>query len=183
MKTRWVPVPGYEGLYEVAKSGLLRSLPRKCKTKNGATQVRPGRLLGHVTAAGYKAARLTDSTGATRRKYVHQLVLEAFVGKCPAGLQALHGEGGACDNSLRNLRWGTPAQNQLDRFRDGTDGCGERNPLAKLTAKAVRFIKKNYISYDREFGSSALARKFGVSQGAVWLVLSGKTWREDVATA
>ena len=183
MKTRWLPVKGYEGLYEVSDSGLLRSLPRRCKTKNGAYQVRPGKLLGHATSAGYVVVRLTDVLGATRRAFIHQLVLEAFVGECPSGCQALHGPKGSSVNRLSNLCWGTPSQNQLDRFRDGTDTSGERNPLAKLTKKAVRYIRTHYKRWDRQFGGNALAKKFGVTQGAIWCVVAGRTWRTNEHTA
>ena len=46
-------------------------------------------------------------------------VLEAFVGPCPPGLEACHGNDVADDNRLENLRWDTRTENQLDRVRNG----------------------------------------------------------------
>lgn len=43
-----------------------------------------------------------------------------FVGPKPDGLEVCHGIHGQKDNQLKNLRYGTPSQNQLERYRDGT---------------------------------------------------------------
>ena len=55
--------------------------------------------------------------GKTRR--VHRLVLEAFVGPCPLGMECLHADDDPANNSLSNLRWGTRSENIHDRVRNG----------------------------------------------------------------
>lgn len=50
-------------------------------------------------------------------RYVHRLVLLAFVGPCPDGMEACHGIGGSKDNRVDNLRWDTPSANVSDRIR------------------------------------------------------------------
>lgn len=51
--------------------------------------------------------------------YVHRLVLEAFVGPCPPGMEACHWNGIPGDNRLHNLRWDTPSANNADILRLG----------------------------------------------------------------
>lgn len=50
-------------------------------------------------------------------RYVHHLVLEAFVGPRPPGMEACHFDGNAQNNRLENLRWGTSAENKADAIR------------------------------------------------------------------
>lgn len=55
-----------------------------------------------------------------RGRYVHHLVLEAFVGPRPHGMQCRHINGNSLDNRLKNLAWGTPSEDNYDRVRHGT---------------------------------------------------------------
>jgi len=55
-----------------------------------------------------------------RRHYVHQLVLETFVGPRPEGRQCRHLNGNSLDNRLENLSWGTASEDNYDRVRHGT---------------------------------------------------------------
>lgn len=70
--------------------------------------------------------------GKKRHPYVHQLVLRAFVGPCPPGLETCHNDGNPANNSIKNLRYGTKKENSADSKRHGTSNTGERNASAKL---------------------------------------------------
>lgn len=70
--------------------------------------------------------------------YVHRLVLEAFRGPCPEGLEALHGDGNTSNNHLQNLRWGTRLENREDSRRHGT--LGRSRP--RVSPSEVREIRK-----------------------------------------
>lgn len=54
-----------------------------------------------------------------RTRSVHLLVLEAFVGPCPEGLEGCHANDVKSDNRLTNLRWDTRSANTYDRIRNG----------------------------------------------------------------
>jgi hypothetical protein len=47
------------------------------------------------------------------------LVLEAFVGPCPDGLEACHWDDDPTNNRLSNLRWDTSIANKRDMARNG----------------------------------------------------------------
>ena len=55
-----------------------------------------------------------------KKRYIHQLVLEGFVGKRENGLETRHLDGNPANNQLSNLVWGTRQENQFDRLRHGT---------------------------------------------------------------
>ena len=116
----WRPVPGHPG-YEVSSRGRVRSLDRVMEVGSrwGKTVLLPlkGRMLRQATRpSGHRTLGLTG--GQTRD--VHALVLEAFVGPRPDGMEACHNNGDPADNRLENLRWDTRRENALDRIRHGT---------------------------------------------------------------
>ncbi|NIH98089.1 hypothetical protein FHU31_005095 [Mycolicibacterium fluoranthenivorans] len=68
-----------------------------------------------------KYLRVTLKSGERQRRIkVHHLVLLAFVGPRPPGLHALHCDDDPLNNHLSNLRYGTPSENQHDRFHRNT---------------------------------------------------------------
>lgn len=73
-----------------------------------------------------------SKAGNARSYKVHQLVLEAFDGVCPPGLECRHLDGNRFNNSWPdNLEWGTSSQNNLDRTKHGT------NPSCRVTNDQV----------------------------------------------
>jgi hypothetical protein len=116
---RWLPVPGYEGLYEVSDQGRVRSLDRRVATARG-DRITRGQVLKPSPSRGYQIVPLSKK-GVARRTSVHLIVLAAFVGPRPSGLECCHGNGVRSDNRLENLRWDTRSENQRDAVRHGTN--------------------------------------------------------------
>lgn len=113
---RWLPVVGYEGLYEVSDFGRVKSLARN--KSNGVWQagrvLRPG-----PQRRGYLTVSLCDVAGVKKSRRVHRLVLAAFVGECPPGLLVCHRNDVPADNRLSNLYYGTRSENSADAFSNG----------------------------------------------------------------
>jgi DNA-binding CsgD family transcriptional regulator len=84
-----------------------------------------------INRSGYQV--LSRASGATGNTLVHRVVLEAFIGPCPPGLQCRHLNGNPADNRLDNLCWGTPAQNTEDKRRHGTLMYGAQKPRSHTT--------------------------------------------------
>lgn len=116
---KWLPIAGWEGLYEVSDLGRVKSLERKARNRSGMRRVRE-RVLKQTPGTDGKLHVGLHRNGLVSSRVVHRLVLEAFVGPCPEGLEACHGPGGALDNRLCNLRWDTRSSNQHDAVREGT---------------------------------------------------------------
>ena len=113
------PVVDWQGFYEVSSQGGVWSVERLVKNRHGQRRVRARRLKETPGSDGHLRVSLHREGRATT-KSVHRLVLEAFVGPCPPGMEGCHGPGGVRDNSVSNLRWDTRSANIQDAVRDGT---------------------------------------------------------------
>lgn len=83
-----------------------------------------GRILkpckaGNSHADGYWRVGLKDNR-RERDAYVHELVLEAFVGPRPDGYTCCHNDGDPFNNHVDNLRWGSRSKNEYDKVFHGT---------------------------------------------------------------
>lgn len=120
---RWKPIPGYEDLYEVSTLGRVRSLDRYIATATGQRLTRGVvmRLQGGDDQKLWRYYSVGLSRhGKKSRHSVHRLVLQAFVGPCPDGMEACHNNGDYTDNRLANLRWDTKAENGADKIQHRT---------------------------------------------------------------
>ena len=109
---------------------------------------------------------------------VHALVLEAFVGPRPTGMQCLHRDDDRTNNKLSNLRWGTCAENARDKIRNGNAPHGESHGMHKLTEANVVEIRS---LLRRGTKQRDVAKMFVVSHGNIAFIARGKTWARSVA--
>ncbi|WP_075908859.1 HNH endonuclease signature motif containing protein [Mycobacteroides chelonae] len=120
---RPVPIPQYADLYLISDHGRVWVRGRNvyCGHPGAAPIWRPGHLLKPNptgrTRTHLAVALMVDKK---RRDFkVHRLVMEAFVGPCPEGLEVLHWDDNPANNHLSNLRYGTRSENVKDRVRNG----------------------------------------------------------------
>ncbi|TXC63683.1 hypothetical protein FRZ32_08435 [Sphingosinicella ginsenosidimutans] len=175
---RWLPVPGFEGLYEVSDQGRVRSLDRVIETASRWGGIKTNRLRGRIlkpTPSGSRRQHLIVSLGRGNLVFVHRLVLLAFVGPRPDGMECRHLDGNGSNNNLSNLIWGTRLENMGDRTRLGEHNAprGERNRRAVLTTEQAVEIKRLLRVGQRQ---SDIARRFGVHRNVVCKIASGHTW-------
>ena len=116
----WLPVVGYEGLYEVSNMGRVRSLKRTVERQastGSSTHRYPvaGKLLAlRPDRTGFYRSVGLCKNGVQRQHLVHSLVLTAFCGPRPPGHVGCHGSLGSRNNTLPNLRWDTKSANARD---------------------------------------------------------------------
>lgn len=171
MSEIWKPVVGFEGLYEVSDQGRVRSLDRIVilHRKDGPRPWRyRGRLLKATVAShSYPTVKLPDGNGHC----IHILILEAFIGPCPIGMECLHADGDKTNARLSNLRWGTAFENSQDSITHGVIPRGSKHAHAKLNETVVEQIRTSSESI------AALAAHFNVHRETIRYARNRKTWR------
>lgn len=137
----WLPIPGYEGQYDVCNLGFIRSVDRtvnRVVCGKMITQRVPGKVLKATPNAdsGHMSVTLCRN-GIPKMYYVHILVAESFIGPRPPNMHVCHNDGIPANNWEWNLRYDTPTGNAADRKIHGTDASGENNPSARFTEDEV----------------------------------------------
>lgn len=115
--------------------------------------------------------------GIKHCRKVHAIVLEAFVGPCPTGMEGCHEDGDPANPRLDNLRWDTRKGNMADARRHGTISCGSKRHNAKLTDDDVVEIRRLWASGVQ---GRAIADRFGIARSNVSLICSRKTWKHII---
>jgi hypothetical protein len=169
----WRDLPNFIGFYRVSNWGRLKSLSKWVKIGTNRRFI-PGRMMKlREVERGYFSVKISKH-GKSRVCQIHTLVLEAFVGPCPEGMECRHLDGNPSNNHLKNLRWGTYQENADDRIRHGTWCHGETMGWAKLKDSDIPKIHR---LYDSGMTCEEVAKVFGITGGNVKMILNGKTFR------
>lgn len=167
----WLPVPGFEGVFEVSNQG--------CVCRVISTYGHPARRLRRLERikGGYLRVSL-QHRGETVRILVHRLVAVTFLGGCPDRFEVNHKDGNKENNTVSNLEYVTPRENvrhSLDKL--GVQrAAGERHPMSKLSWRQIDEIRERW-------GSGLVTKKqialeCGVSESTVGRVINGRSWRK-----
>ncbi len=103
---------------------------------------------------------------------VHRIVLLAFIGPCPAGMECCHDDGNRTNNKITNLRWGTKKSNAADRVKHGTNNHAERKHLKK---RDVVEIKK--LLQIGNISKKEIANRYKTKILAVQRIANGTSWK------
>ena len=180
MSEIWKDIEAYEGLYQVSNLGRVRSLDRKMVRSNGRPCTRKGQILRtNKVWSGYLLVRLCN--GGVEQDYtVHRLVAKAFIPNRENKPQVNHIDGNKQNNQVNNLEWCTNGENVKHALRTGLirEQKGDNASHRTLTSDEVRYIRENHIKYDKEYGATALGKRFGVATSCIIAIVKRKTWKE-----
>lgn len=112
---------------------------------------------------------------------VHRISWELANGPIPDGMCVLH----RCDNPAcvrpDHLFLGTRMDNNVDMSNKGRRRygvlTGESNGSSKLSCEQVDFIRASHKPHDKQFGTTPLARQFGVSVSQIQVIVHGRAWK------
>jgi len=160
----WKEIPGHP-FYEVSSLGRIRSWNNN----------------GHGRRSSPKILKLTKGSntymgvwlGRLQSKSVHRLVIEAFIGPCPKGMECCHNDGNKTNNKAYNLRWGTHQDNCADKKSHGTFLAGDNHPMSKLNSYQVLKIKNRLKSKEKQ---GNIAKDCGVTDSAISDIKHGRSW-------
>lgn len=159
---KWLPVVGFEMLYEVSSKGRVR----KCT----------GRILkASPDSRGYpKVWLIKDGKGYCPK--VHRMVAGAFIGRWPKGCETNHKDGVKTNNDDTNLEYITHQQNVQHAFEHRMYLYGTQRRGTVLTEDLVHKARQEWKPRTRGYGVVILARKYGVNIKTLQTALRGKTW-------
>lgn len=167
MTEEWQPVRRYEQLYFVSSRGRLM----RVKQAQGA---RAGLILKPWNSGGYRHFSLTKN-GQRRTISGHRLVVDAFLGPIPEGMQVNHKNGIKHDNRPENLEIVTLAENTRHSFYvlGRNMSKGSEHYRAKLTKTDVLKIRA---LHNEGINKQAIANEFGVCRRQVGRIVDGERW-------
>jgi len=121
-------IPGFGGYYRAGIDGSVWSCRQRGASKGqhrGSVADRVDnkwrRIYGRPHARSGHLEIKIRKPGEPRKYWkAHQLILFAFVGPMPLGMECRHLNGNPADNRLENLVWGTRQENVHDAIRHGT---------------------------------------------------------------
>lgn len=122
---------------------------------------------------GYRTLCLC-ANGKYSTKRLHMLVLEAFHGTRPQGMEGRHLDGNKLNNNLSNLAWGTSFENHQDRVLHGTMCRGEIHYETSLTNSDVVAIRQRVASGEKQVD---VAKDFEVTKSVISRIVLRKTWK------
>lgn len=164
----WQDIQGYKGLYKISEAGHVLSLKAKYKTAD--------RLIkNYISKNGYPIVYLTKG-GKTKTIKLHILLAKTFIPNPNNYPCVLHLDDNKINFALANLAWGTQSQNIKMAFENGrANQSGFRNNAGKIKdLLTLKKVKSDWAS--GIFSQKELALKYGVSQGTVSNVVTGKSY-------
>jgi hypothetical protein len=133
------------------------------------------RLGGSSDRHGYLHVTLRDASIGRKKSYLlHRVILEAFRGPCPPGMEARHLDGDPANERLLNLEWATHLDNASDKVRHGTETFGSRNGKARFIEEQILDIRERWA---KGVTCAELARIHHVDGSTISLIVNGHTWK------
>jgi DNA-binding transcriptional regulator YiaG len=171
-REEWRDIPEFPG-YKVSNLGRVGSYHRKVRGRGngGGWEIakKIQRILKPSSSrkeGGYYLGVNLSVGGIVHRRTIHFLVMIAFVGVCPEGLEICHNNGNFRDNRLSNLRYDTHLANM-------SEAEWEHAKQGSLTEKQIIDIRE-----DRFAGMKIddIAEKYKTSRFNVQSICWGETY-------
>lgn len=144
MQEQWLPVDGFNGIYEVSSFGRLKSCARPKKTKGNGIAYLPERIrIPNVKREGYAFFSLYRES-RYKLMYLHRIVAIAFI-ENPLNLpQVNHIDGDKLNNCASNLEWVSASDNCRHAIANDlyVQAKGESAGNAALTEADVLEIRR-----------------------------------------
>lgn len=174
MKEIWKEIEGFYGYYSISNFGRVKSTGGWCGTAKRKEKIRSTSL----TKDGYVKVRL-NKKDKDKTVRIHQLVAEAFVPNPNKKDTVNHIDGNKQNNHYTNLEWVDRSEQMYHAYRLNLKNSqtGANNKNSKLTDDDVREIRKKYVRQSKEFGTVALARKYGVTNRVIGLIVNFKSYK------
>lgn len=171
---KWIPVPGYVGIYEISEQGNLRSVDRSVHCSSGEIRKYRGKTLTiTMDKKGYATVSL-NYMNERKLFFVHRLLAMAFIPNPNGKPHINHKDGNCRNNSLDNLEWCTHRENMEHAAANLLTSVGSKHGMSILDESDIPEIRSRYEKGEKP---SSIASSFGVSKGAIGHIVKRTSWR------
>lgn len=173
----WVPIKGYDGIYEISNIGNVKSLPKKWVSGHSTVRSHTGKIIKPTNNQhGYLYVSL--SNGEFKKTFkIHRLVAMAFIPQIENKNIVNHKNGIKTDNSVDNLEWVNSSENMIHAVKTGLTNPrkGVKSNLSKLNDEIVKQIREIY--FGKKITQKEIAVMYGINQSNVSHIIKGITWK------
>lgn len=162
----WTIIDCYAKHYDISTFGRVKSI------KDGKEKI----LMPFFDKDGYLQIALSKN-GIVKKFKIHRLVAQAFIANPDGKPQVNHIDGNKFNNHVSNLEWCTNRENNIHAVKTGLRKS-QKGFGRKLTDEQVKWCRSVHIPFDKEYGSTALANRFGISQPGMNAVVRRKTYKD-----
>lgn len=122
---QWLPIKGYEGLYEVSSMGRLKSLRRSDSIGRSLQD----RIVTPKNCTNQYQASTLCKNGIKKQILRHRIVAMAFIPNPENKDEVNHKDGDKTNNKVSNLEWATKSENERHKY----SVLGHGNPMKGKT--------------------------------------------------
>lgn len=173
----WKNITGYEGLYQISDTGLVKSLKRTCNSKNGKLRIVPEKILTpKLDKDGYLVLHLSKNN---KRWYIsiHRLVGLNFISNVFNFPEINHKDGNKLNNNVNNLEWCTTKKNVQHSFDIGLNipKKGSKRAMSKMTEEKVIEVRNRY--KNENISLKILSKDYNICAQTLHSIINRKTWK------
>lgn len=174
MEERWKEIEGFYGYYLISDFGRIKSIGGWCGSAKRKEKIRSTSL----TKDGYIKVRL-NKKDKDKTVRVHRLVAEAFIPNLENKDTVNHKDGNKQNNHFSNLEWSDRSEQMYHAYdlQLKKPQIGIENKNSKLTSDDIKEIRKLYVRQSKEYGTVALAKKYGVTDSVIGLIIRNKSYK------
>ena len=141
----WKEIKGFEGVYEISNLGNVKRVETQLVLKT------------RKHSAGYFSICLWKD-GKDSYRFIHRLVAIAFIENLENKKEVNHKDGVKTNNSIENLEWSTPKENQQHAVSIGLrDRCKKRMSKTCVDLQTGFFfdsLKEACLATNRSYGAA-----------------------------
>lgn len=173
----WEDIPNYQNFYQANPCGLIKSLPKSLRVKNGFRVTKELIIANTNNGNGYLVCSLSKNT---KRKSIllHRIIAMTFIPNPNNLPEVNHKDGNKNNNHVDNLEW-CARQENIDHSWDKklTNCIGEKHHNSKLNNQKVKEIRDKYSLGNYSY--SKLAKEYETGLFNIRNIVKRHTWNHS----
>ena len=154
MQEVWKTIPNYDG-YLISNMGVVKSIDRL--SSNGRHL--KGKILKPLKSSGGYLSISLCKDGKDKHYAIHRLVMLAFVGECPDGMEVNHIDENKHNNALSNLEYLTSQDNCNHGTRNERIALSNKHPKSKSHCANISKGRRGMIFTEEHKRNISIAKK------------------------